>query len=143
MGKYDIYDLQRFLSAQEKDYTVALSELKSGYKVSHWIWYVFPQVSGLGYSSMAQDFAIRSIEEAEAYLAHEILGQRLVESCEALLLHSYTDIEDIMGSPDDLKLRSSMTLFSSISNAPKIFQTILDVFYLSEVDDKTINFLKQ
>lgn len=137
----DPHHLQRFLSAQDEDFEFAINELRNGRKESHWIWYVFPQVSGLGSSSMAQDYAIASRDEAAAYLKHPVLSQRLQESCEALLLHRESKIEDIMGYPDDLKLRSSMTLFASVSASPRIFQTVLDTFYGGQTDEETIAFL--
>jgi len=137
----DPYNLRRFLSAQEEDYQLALEELRRGQKVSHWIWYIFPQLMGLGTSSMAQDYAVRSREEAVAYLTHPILGERLKECCEALLIHEGDSIEDIMGFPDDMKLKSSMTLFSSVAYEPVIFDRVLDVFYDGNRDKKTINFL--
>ncbi len=141
MRDADPHNLQRFLSAQDEDYEFAINELRNGRKESHWIWYVFPQVSGLGSSSMAQDYAIASRDEAVAYLNHPVLGQRLQESCEALLPHRDSKIEDIMGFPDDLKLRSSMTLFASVSATPRIFQAVLDTFYNGQLDEKTIAFL--
>lgn len=141
MRNDDPYNLQRFLREQDEDYQAAIEELRRGRKESHWIWYVFPQVAGLGTSSMAQDYAILSREEAVAYLDHPVLGQRLLECCEALLLHRDSKIEDIMGFPDNLKLQSSMTLFASVSATPKLFQAVLDVFYGGQTDAKTIAFL--
>ena len=133
--------LQRFLDAQDENYESAISELRRGRKESHWIWYVFPQVAGLGFSAMAQDYAIRTREEALAYLEHPILGQRLRECCQALLPHKGSRIEDIMGFPDDMKLCSSMTLFVSVSADPGIFQAVLDTFYDGQTDERTIAFL--
>lgn len=141
MRDNDPYNLQRFLAEQDEDYEFAIGELKRGKKESDWIWYIFPQVAGLGSSSMAQDYAIASREEAVAYLEDPVLGQRLQECCEALLLHTNSKIEDIMGFPDDLKLQSSMTLFASVSASPKLFQTVLDAFYGGQTDEKTIAFL--
>ena len=137
----DPYKLERFLTAQEQNYSDALRELRRGRKQSHWIWYVFPQVAGLGNSPTAQHYAIGSQEEAVAYLAHPVLGQRLRECCEALLPHRGSQITDIMGFPDDLKLRSSMTLFASVAEDPQIFQAVLDAFYGGRADQKTIDFL--
>ena len=137
----DPYNLQRFLNAQEVNYTIALEELGHGKKESHWIWYIFPQVEGLGSSSMAQKFAIRSRDEAAAYLAHAMLGPRLRECCEALLSHATTPIEIIMGYPDDLKLRSSMTLFAAITDNDPIFRQVLNLFFEGQSDDHTLNFL--
>jgi len=143
MREGDSHNLNRFLVAQDEDYKFAIEELRRGRKESHWIWYVFPQVAGLGSSSMARDYAIRSREEAIDYLDHPVLGQRLEESCEALLRHRESKIGDIMGFPDDLKLRSSMTLFASVSATPKVFQAVLEAFYGGETDDKTIAFLSK
>ena len=118
----DPYNLGRFLSAQSDDYEIALQELQRGSKESHWIWYIFPQVAGLGSSSMAQEYAIQSREEALAYLHHEILGTRLTTCANALLQVEGKSIEEIMGFPDDLKLKSSMTLFAAISPPDSIFR---------------------
>jgi len=141
MGENDPHNLQRFLTAQDEDYELALEEIRHGRKESHWIWYIFPQVVGLGSSSMAQDYAITSQEEAVAYLNHPILSQRLRECCEYLLPHRDSKIESIMEFPDDLKLRSSMTLFAAVSATPMIFQTVLDTFYGGQSDENTIAFL--
>ena len=141
MSADDPHDLGRFLSAQEQDYEIAIQELRRGRKESHWIWYVFPQVAGLGLSPTAQKYAIGSREEALAYLDHPTLGQRLQECCEAVLLHRGKQITDIMGFPDDLKLRSSMTLFASVAEDPQTFQAVLDAFYGGQTDQRTIDFL--
>lgn len=141
MNPQDIYNLQRFIDAQDYDYEIALSELRNGRKESHWIWYIFPQITGLGSSSMAQDYAIRSRAEAKAYLTHEVLGGRLIDCASALLPHKNKSIREIMDSPDDLKLKSSMTLFSTISPETKVFRQIIDTFYAGESDPKTISFL--
>jgi uncharacterized protein (DUF1810 family) len=141
MSSSDQHKLQRFLAAQDEDYTVALSELHRGRKMSHWIWYVFPQVSGLGRSSMAEEYAIRSREEGFAYLAHTVLGVRLHECASALLEHRDKRIEDIMGFPDDLKLRSSMTLFASLAAPDSVFHQVLLTFYAGEMDPMTLAFL--
>ena len=103
------YDLERFVKAQERDYSIALWEIQCGRKRSHWMWYIFPQLVGLGLSSTSQYYAISSIQEAQEYLAHPILGPRLVEICNALLNLESNDAYVIMGSPDDLKLHSCMT----------------------------------
>jgi uncharacterized protein (DUF1810 family) len=135
--------LERFIEAQKEDYSTALSELRCGRKTTHWIWYIFPQVDGLGSSSMAQEYAIKSKEEAEDYLAHEILGARLHQCADALLDNSGKSIEDIMGFPDDLKLKSSMTLFATLSESGSVFHRVLDTFYGGMMDPKTIEFLAQ
>ena len=134
-------NLERFISAQESDYAIALSEIKGGRKRSHWIWYIFPQIQGLGYSSMAQFYAIKDKEEAIAYLKHPILGKRLVKITEALLDLQENNASLIMGYPDDLKLKSSMTLFYVVS-AQDIFKKVLDKYFSGELDQKTISILE-
>ena len=141
MNDQDPHNLQRFLTAQAEDYECALRELQRGRKESHWIWYIFPQVAGLGHSSMAKEYAIGSRDEAVAYLNHAILGSRLQRCCEALLEHQAKKVQDIMGFPDDLKLRSSMTLFAIISRQNSVFHKVLDAFYSGEMDERTIAFL--
>ena len=141
MNKPDPYNLQRFLTAQEEDFECALAELQRGRKESHWIWYIFPQVAGLGHSPMAQEYAIRSRDESVAYLTHPVLSARLQKCCEALLKHHGKKVQDIMGFPDDLKLRSSMTLFATISKPPSIFHTLLDAFYSGQMGQRTLEFL--
>src|SRR5262249_10926587 len=111
----DPYDLGRFLRAQERDFEQALSEIKSGRKRTHWIWYIFPQFAGLGFSSTSKHYSIKSIEEAKAYLDHAVLGPRLLECAEAALAVEGRTATEIFGSPDDLKLRSCATLFARIS----------------------------
>jgi len=136
-------DLQRFLDAQQRDYPTALSEIKAGRKRSHWMWYVFPQVQGLGYSETARFYAIQNRQEAGAYLQHPMLGPRLREISAALLALESTDATRIMGSPDDLKLRSSMTLFAALEGADPVFQRVLDKFFGGEPDEKTFQLLRQ
>src|SRR5689334_5126168 len=114
------YDLARFLHAQEHDYQQALAEIRSGRKRSHWMWYIFPQFDGLGFSATSKHYAIKSIAEADAYLRHPILGPRLVESLEAVLNVEGRSAIEIFGSPDDMKLRSSATLFASVSPAGSV-----------------------
>jgi uncharacterized protein (DUF1810 family) len=142
VSEQDRFNLQRFLTAQAEDYDCALRELQRGRKESHWIWYIFPQVAGLGHSRMAREYAIQSREEAGAYLAHPVLGARLQECCEAVLKHRGKEIENIMGYPDDLKLRSSMTLFAMISPKDNVFQTVLEAFYSGQRDERTVAFLR-
>ena len=141
MNERDPHNLQRFLTAQAGDYQCALRELQRGQKESHWIWYIFPQVAGLGHSPMAQEYAIRSRDEAIAYLNHPVLGTRLQRCCEALLTHQGRRIEEVMGFPDDLKLCSSMTLFAMISNQDSVFHKVLDTFYSGQMDQRTIAFI--
>jgi uncharacterized protein (DUF1810 family) len=141
MSERDPHNLQRFVTAQAEDYQCALSELERGEKESHWIWYIFPQVAGLGHSRTAQEYAIRSRDEAVAYLAHPVLGTRLQQCCEALLKHQGRRIQDIMGFPDDLKLRSSVTLFAVLSAQDSVFHQVLQAFYSGQMDDRTLAFL--
>ena len=132
------FDLNRFVDAQEADYLVALSELRSGRKRTHWIWYIFPQIAGLGQSAMSVRYAIRSEDEARAYLAHPVLGPRIIECAEAVLGIEDRSAAEIMGSPDDLKLRSCATLFAHISPEASVFHKILDKYYSSEPDRNTL-----
>ena len=134
----DPYDLQRFVEAQQPVYDQALTELRAGSKRSHWMWFVFPQIAGLGHSSMAQRYAIRDSDEASAYLAHPLLGQRLEECAQALLQHSERPVRQILGSPDDLKLRSSMTLFAAVAPERQVFQAVLDAFFAGQADPATL-----
>lgn len=137
----DICSLNRFLEAQKIMYETALEEIKKGEKESHWIWYIFPQLRGLGYSPKAYTYGIDGLEEAKAYLEHPVLSARLIEITEALLSHQGKDIEDIMGDIDALKLRSSMTLFALISEADSVFHQVLEVFYDSKMDEMTLGLL--
>jgi uncharacterized protein (DUF1810 family) len=137
----DPHDLARFVQAQAHDYARALSELRSGHKRSHWMWYVFPQCHGLGSSPTAAHYAIRSLAEAEAYLRHAVLGPRLVECAEALLAIEGRSAHEIFGSPDDLKLRSSATLFALVSPAGSVFEQLLDRYFAGVRDDRTLRLL--
>ena len=135
----DSYDLNRFVQAQKQDYAIALDEITQGQKYSHWMWYIFPQIEGLGRSHIAQKYAISNAEEARAYLAHSILGIRLIECCEVLLnLNSSYTASAIFGHPDDLKLKSSMTLFTSVSEDNSVFHQIIEHYFDGEFDSKTI-----
>jgi uncharacterized protein (DUF1810 family) len=133
-------DLSRFVSAQAAVYPEALAELKEGRKRTHWMWFVFPQIAGLGVSPTARRYAIRSLDEARAYLAHPVLGPRLAECARAVLAVDGKTAEDIFGYPDDLKLRSSMTLFARAANDPGVFQAVLDRYY-DGPDPKTLDLL--
>lgn len=135
------YNLHRFLAAQERDYNTALSEIKRGRKTSHWMWYIFPQIMGLGFSDTSKFYAIQHKEEAEQYLAHPTLGNRLIEISEALLSIEGKTAIQIFGSPDDMKLKSCMTLFAAVPNAPLVFQQVLDKYFGGEHDNKTIELL--
>jgi len=137
------YILQRFLNAQETDYPRALAEVRKGRKQSHWMWYIFPQIQGLGYSSTSQFYALKDLLEAEAYLEHPLLGSRLVGICQELLKLESEDARAIFGSPDDLKLKSSMTLFSALPNTNAIFQSVLDKFYEGNKDHKTLQIISK
>lgn len=137
----DPYDLQRFVDAQEHEYQRALAEIISGRKRSHWMWYVFPQVDGLGSSSMSREYAIRSLAEAEAYLAHPVLGRRLVECAEVLLDIESKTADDIFASPDDLKLRSSATLFAHVSPDGSVFHRLLDKYFQGGRDERTLQLI--
>ncbi len=139
----DPFDLERFVTAQERMYDVAIQELRRGAKQSHWIWYVFPQVAGLGSSAMSVRYAIRSKAEARAYLGHPLLRRRLLECVEALLAVRNKDAEAVMGSPDDLKLRSSMTLFAAVSPGDSPFRAVLDQYFGGRSDPVTERFLKE
>lgn len=134
-------NLERFINAQQYDYPVALYELKAGYKESHWMWFIFPQYKGLGYSSIAKYYAIQSKEEAIAYVHHPILGKRLMEISQVLLDLNCDDATAIFGSPDNLKLKSCMTLFYIVSKEA-IFQQVLDQFYHGQYDQRTIELLE-
>jgi uncharacterized protein (DUF1810 family) len=133
--------LKRFIDAQESSYAIALSEIKSGRKRSHWMWYVFPQIKGLGFSETSMFYAIKDIEEAEAFLQHPILGHRLIEISKELLKLESNNAHQILGSPDDVKLHSSMTLFSSVPGASPVFEDVLRKFFNGEKDNKTLQIL--
>lgn len=133
-------DLQRFIYAQNEDYEQALSEIRRGKKRSHWIWYIFPQMKGLGFSYNSEYYGISSLREAKDYLNHEILGNRLIEITASLLLHKGKDIEQIMGDIDAMKLKSSMTLFDAVRPGD-IFGEVLDEFYSGERCRRTLEFL--
>jgi len=137
----DSYRLDRFLEAQAADYDTALAEIRSGRKRSHWMWYVFPQIAGLGVSETSQYFAIRNLAEAKAYLAHPILGPRLIECADALLALDGRTAREIFGSPDDLKLRSSATLFAHVSPARSAFQRVLEKYFDGASDERTLRLL--
>ena len=132
-------DLARFLTAQEDEYPQALSEIRAGQKRTHWMWFVFPQIQGLGTSKPAQFYAIKDRAEAEAYLAHPILGPRLREITEALLAVEGKTANEIFGYPDDLKLRSCATLFASVSAPRSVFKRVLKKFFGGEPDPETLN----
>ena len=134
--------LQRFIDAQQSDYETALSEIKRGRKQSHWMWYIFPQVQGLGFSSTSKLYAIKNLHEAQAYLNHPLLGKRLKEITDALINLPSTNAHEIFGSPDDVKLKSSMTLFASLPDADPVFESALKKFFKGEKDAKTLSLIK-
>jgi uncharacterized protein (DUF1810 family) len=136
-------NLQRFLDAQRADYPAALAEVTAGRKRSHWMWYIFPQLRGLGFSDMAHRYGIADAAEAAAYLAHSMLGARLLEIARALLALPGSNATAIMGSPDDMKLRSSMTLFAQVPGADAVFQAVLDKFFGGAPDAKTLQLLSR
>ncbi|AFM17585.1 hypothetical protein Mycch_2824 [Mycolicibacterium chubuense NBB4] len=136
----DPFDLERFVDAQHGVYDTVLSELRAGAKRTHWIWFVFPQLKGLGHSATAQRFGISSLAEAEAYLAHPVLGPRLRECTGLLLTHRGRPPRAILGYPDDLKVRSSMTLFAK-AGGDRQFREVLDAFYDGQQDGATLDLL--
>jgi uncharacterized protein (DUF1810 family) len=137
----DPFDLERFVNAQSGSYAAALGEIRAGRKHSHWIWYVFPQLRGLGVSSASQHYGISGIDEARAYLNHPVLGPRLVECAEALLALEGRTASAIMPYPDDLKLRSSMTLFERIAGHGSVFSRVLEKYYQGHRDTRTLELL--
>lgn len=139
----DTFDLERFVTAQERDYPRALAELRAGRKRSHWMWYVFPQMRGLGASPMSERYGIGSLAEASAYLAHPILGPRLRECAEVVLAIEGASARDIFGDPDDLKLRSSATLFARASAPGSVFETVLEKYFDGAPDERTVRLLAQ
>jgi uncharacterized protein (DUF1810 family) len=141
----DPFDLIRFVEAQDDVYERALAELKQGLKESHWMWFIFPQIEGLGRSSTAHFYGIKCVNEAKAYLEHPLLGQRLIECSDALLQHKGKSASDIFGFPDDLKLKSSMTLFARISKSESesVFSRVLGQYFAGQSDQQTVALLKR
>jgi uncharacterized protein (DUF1810 family) len=138
MSSDQSFDLDRFLEAQQNVYGIALSELKSGRKLSHWMWFVFPQIDGLGSSPTAKRYAIKSTAEARAYLNHPLLGARLTECTKTLLAIKGLSASDIFGYPDDLKFCSSMTLFESVAPKDSLFSEAIDQYFGGHRDAKTL-----
>jgi uncharacterized protein (DUF1810 family) len=134
--------LERFVAAQAPVYDQALRELRAGRKQSHWMWFVFPQIAGLGYSVMAQTYAIASLNEARAYLAHPLLGPRLRECCQAVLDVQGKSAHEIFGSPDDVKFRSSLTLFAQAAPEEPLFRAALNKYFSGEADPLTVQKLR-
>lgn len=139
----DPFDLQRFVTAQADVYPEVFAELRSGQKRGHWMWFVFPQIAGLGHSETARLYSIKSLEEAAAYLHHPKLGRRLVECCEAILAVPDKTAREIFGFPDDLKLRSSMTLFMAVSPPDSVFFRVLAEYYVGIPDQQTLELLRK
>lgn len=138
----DPYKLDRFVTAQAGAFEQALSEVRNGRKVSHWMWYIFPQLRGLGRSEMAIHYGIVNLAEARAYLEHQVLGPRLIAICEAALAVNGKTATEIFGKPDDMKLRSCVTLFAEVSDAESIFQKILDKYFDGNADPRTVQLLQ-
>lgn len=134
-------EFTRFLDAQNMLYLKALSEIKDGLKQSHWMWFIFPQLQGLGHSETAKFYAINNIDEAAAYLAHPVLGKHIIQISEALMNIEGRTANDIFGSPDDMKLRSSMTLFANVPNADPIFEKIIGKYFNGLQDELTLQLL--
>jgi uncharacterized protein (DUF1810 family) len=141
MPKSDPFNLNRFCQAQETTYESALSEIRSGRKKTHWMWFIFPQYAGLGFSSTSVFYATKTLDEARAYLAHPVLGSRLEECCQALLALENLTVHEIFGSPDDLKLRSSMTLFAYVAPPGSVFEQVLAKYCDGKPDQLTIELL--
>ncbi len=137
----DPYNLTRFTEAQEKVYPRALAELQNGRKRSHWMWFIFPQIDGLGFSSTAKFYAIKSRDEAKAYLDHPVLGARLQECTEAVLANQDRSISEIFGYPDDLKFKSSMTLFEAVAGPGSVFEQAIDQCLGGQRDSRTLDLL--
>ena len=137
------YNLERFTEAQQADYAIALSEIKRGRKRSHWMWYIFPQIQGLGFTDTSKYYAIKNLDEAEEYMRHPVLGSRLLDICRELLRLESNNATGIFGTPDDLKLRSSMTLFSSLPGADPVFDLVLEKFYGGAKDSRTLRMIER
>jgi uncharacterized protein (DUF1810 family) len=136
-------DLVRFLEAQNQMYLKALDEVRNGKKQSHWMWFIFPQMKGLGFSDMAKFYGITDLEEGSAYLAHPVLGKHLIEISEALLQVQDKSATEIFGTPDDMKIRSSMTLFSKVKNTSPVFSEVLQKYFQGIEDEYTIELLEE
>ena len=143
MNTDDPYDLNRFLSAQEGIYERALAELKGGQKRTHWMWFIFPQIDGLGYSPTAKRYSIKSMVEARQYLSHPVLGKRLLECAETVVALKGGSVSEIFGYPDDLKFKSSMTLFEKIAGSDSVFSLALDRYCHGERDGMTLRLIEK
>ncbi|MFA4868844.1 MAG: DUF1810 domain-containing protein [Pedobacter sp.] len=136
------HNLERFITAQKSIYQTALSEINTGKKQSDWMWYIFPQIQGLGFTDTSKKYAIDDIDEATEYLEHRVLGPRLILLSQVLMSLETNDAHKIFGSPDDLKLKSSMTLFSQVPNADPVFELVLQKFFNGLKDHITLKILK-
>jgi uncharacterized protein (DUF1810 family) len=134
--------LKRFTDAQENSYPMALSEIQQGRKQSHWMWFIFPQIAGLGFSEMSKFYAINDLTEARLYLEHPVLGTRLIEISKALLDVKGKTANQVFGSPDDMKLKSCMTLYSSLENADPVFESVLTKYFSGIKDEKTLQLMR-
>jgi uncharacterized protein (DUF1810 family) len=133
--------LKRFTDAQENSYAMAFSEIQQGRKQSHWMWFIFPQIAGLGFSETSRYYAIKDLQEAAGFLKHPVLGLRLINISRELLKLKTNDAHQVFGSPDDLKLKSSMTLFAMLPGADPVFQRVLEKFFNSDKDMKTLHII--
>jgi uncharacterized protein (DUF1810 family) len=138
---HDAHDLCRFVQAQQDDDAQVLAEIRGGRKGSHWMWYLFPQLAGLGFSVLSQRYAIRSLAEAQAYLSHPMLGLRLRECAEAVIGVEGRSAREILGSPDDMQLRSCATLFVSVSPVGSVFHRVRTLYFQGEGDPRTLRLL--
>ena len=136
-------NLQRFITAQQNDYSAALAEIKQGRKRSHWMWYIFPQIAGLGFSETSRHYAVKNMDEAQAYLNHPVLGSRLIEICTELLKIPTNNATQIFGTPDDMKLRSCVTLFAALPDTNPVFQQVLNQFFKGQADKATLQLLQK
>jgi len=139
----DQYNLNRFIEAQMTTYEGAMLELARGRKESHWVWYIFPQIKGLGRSDTAKLYSIKSLEEGRSYLEHSVLGPRLIKACEILLSLKDASMDEVMGFPDNLKLLSSMTLFETLSDSNSIFTKIIELYFDDVRDDASLKILQR
>ena len=138
----DPFDLERYVRAQASTYEQALAEIRGGRKRSHWMWFVFPQFDGLGASAASKHYAVKTVAEARAYLAHPVLGARLIECADSLLALDGRTAFDVLGSPDDLKLRSSATLFAHVSGDGSVFHRLLAKFFQGRADERTLGLIR-
>lgn len=138
-----MYDLSKYKLAHQRDYEIALSEIQNGRKLSHWMWYIFPQLKGLGKSTTSEYYGIQNLDEAKEFLVDDYLGAHLVEISYALLEIDCNEAKTVMGRPDDMKLKSSMTLFSLAATDEEVFQKVLDKFFGGKADYRTIKLLEK